>query len=187
MGDQEAAIRNHTYVDPQAGQITLIEWVNQWYPSLDLELTTLNNYRYLIEVRILPAFGHRALASLTKEEIATWEIQLAQNGYSRRTSGVYGHVSSAKRAELCGALQERWDAALRDRAGSAGGENQDRLPSRSQNRTWEAGEPEVRDLRKPLACQFKGGAEGVWFQDIEDRCLKTSRTPGAAWRPDLGG
>jgi hypothetical protein len=36
-----------------------------------------------------------------------------------------------------------------------------------------AGEPEVRDLREPLACQFKGGAEGVWFQDIEDRCLKT--------------
>src|SRR6202012_1713249 len=75
------------YVDRHAGQITLIEWVNEWYPSLDLELTTLNNYRYLIEVHILPQFGHRTLASLTKEEIATWEMQVARNGYSRRTSG----------------------------------------------------------------------------------------------------
>ena len=85
--DQEAAIRNHAYVDPRAGQITLTEWVNQWYPALDLEPTTLSNYRYLIEVHILPVFGHRSLASLVTEEIATWEMQLVRNGYSRRTAG----------------------------------------------------------------------------------------------------
>src|SRR5260370_322942 len=32
--DQEAAIRNHTYVDPRAGQLSLTDWVNQWYPAL---------------------------------------------------------------------------------------------------------------------------------------------------------
>lgn len=84
--DQEAAIRNNTYVDPRAGQVALTEWVNQWYPALDLEPTTLNNYRYLIEVLILPVFGHRALASLSREEIATWETQLIRDGYSRRTA-----------------------------------------------------------------------------------------------------
>ena len=61
--DQEAAIRNHTYVDPRAGQITLTEWVNLWFPALDLELNTLSTYRYTIEVLILPAFGQRALIS----------------------------------------------------------------------------------------------------------------------------
>src|SRR5205814_34861 len=35
--DQEAAIRAGTYVEPHARQITLSEWVNQWYPALDLE------------------------------------------------------------------------------------------------------------------------------------------------------
>ena len=35
--DQEAAIRNNTYVDPRAGRITLTEWVNLWYPGLNLE------------------------------------------------------------------------------------------------------------------------------------------------------
>jgi len=68
--DQEAAIRSNTYVDPRAGRITLTEWVNQWYPALDLEPTTLSNYRYQIEVHILPTFGNRALASITAEEVS---------------------------------------------------------------------------------------------------------------------
>ncbi len=84
--DQEAAIRANTYVEPRAGRITLTEWVNRWYPALDLEPTTLRNYRYMIEVLILPAFGDRSLTSLTAEEIATWELQLAGRGYSRRTA-----------------------------------------------------------------------------------------------------
>ena len=85
--DQEAAIRNHTYVDPRAGQLSLTEWVNRWYPALDLEPTTLSNYRYQIEVNILPEFGHRPLASLTPEEIAAWEIKLTtEGGYASRTA-----------------------------------------------------------------------------------------------------
>jgi integrase len=84
--DQEAAIRAGAYVGPRAGQITLTEWVNRWFPALDLELTTLRNYRYLIEVLILPAFGQRPLASLRPEEIAAWELRLVERGYSRRTA-----------------------------------------------------------------------------------------------------
>jgi len=84
--DQEAAIRNNTYVDPRAGRITLTEWVNQWYPALDLEPTTLSNYRYRIEVLILPVFGSRALNDLTTEEIASWEMELVRRGYARRTA-----------------------------------------------------------------------------------------------------
>jgi Phage integrase, N-terminal SAM-like domain len=78
--DQEAAIRANTYVDPRAGKITLTEWVNQWYPALDLEPTTLSNYRYQIEVHILPTFGNRALASITAEEVSTWKRQIAASG-----------------------------------------------------------------------------------------------------------
>src|SRR5260370_26997009 len=82
--DQEAAIRSKTYIDPRSGRITLTEWVNQWYPALDLEPTTLSNYRYMIEVHILPAFGHRALASITSDQVSAWEMQIAASGYSRR-------------------------------------------------------------------------------------------------------
>ena len=84
--DQEAAVRSNTYIDPKAGRLTLTEWVNQWYPALDLELNTLSTYRYTIEVHILPAFGPRPLATLTPEEIAMWEKQIAASGYTRRTA-----------------------------------------------------------------------------------------------------
>ena len=84
--DQAAAIRNNTYVDARAGRITLTEWVNLWFPALDLEPTTMNNYRYMIEVHILPAFGDRTLGSLTAEEVAVWEINLVTSGLTRRTA-----------------------------------------------------------------------------------------------------
>ena len=84
--DQEAAIRNHTYVDPRASRITLVEWVNKWFPALDLELNTLSTYRYTVEVLILPTFGHRELGSLETEEIAAWEKGLIRHGYTGRTA-----------------------------------------------------------------------------------------------------
>jgi integrase len=84
--DQEAAIRASAYIDPRDSRITLGDWVNQWYPSLDLELTTLANYKYLIEVHILPVFGDRSLSSITAEEIATWQRRVVASGYSQRTA-----------------------------------------------------------------------------------------------------
>lgn len=84
--DQEAAIRGGTYVDPRAGQITLTEWVNRWFPAQDLEPSTLADYRNRIEVRILPAFGDSPLGSLTEESIAAWERDLVKDGYARSTA-----------------------------------------------------------------------------------------------------
>ena len=34
-----------TYVDPSVGKITLTEWVNEWYPALDLEPTSERFFR----------------------------------------------------------------------------------------------------------------------------------------------
>jgi integrase len=86
--DQEAAIRNNTYVDPRAGQITLTEWVNMWFPAQDLELDTLSTYKYLIEVHILPTFGGWSLRALElqPEAVALWEKQIVARGYTRRTA-----------------------------------------------------------------------------------------------------
>jgi integrase len=84
--DQESAIRNRAYADPRAGRLTLTEWVNKWFPALDLELNTLSTYKYTIEVLILPAFGNRELGSLETEEIAAWEKELVARGYTGRTA-----------------------------------------------------------------------------------------------------
>src|SRR5438034_1013002 len=77
---------NGTYVDPRAGRIALIEWVNEWYPAQDLEPTTLVNYKYAIEVHILPRFGSWALSDLTAEEVGKWEREIVAQGFARRTA-----------------------------------------------------------------------------------------------------
>lgn len=86
---QEAAVDNGTYVDPKAGDITLTEWVNRWFPAQDLELSTLDSYKYFIEVMILPEFGDRSLRWLedNPEQIAAWEMKLVTaGGYLRSTA-----------------------------------------------------------------------------------------------------
>jgi Phage integrase, N-terminal SAM-like domain len=81
-----ARVRSNTYIDPRAGRTTLTEWVNQWYPALDLEPSTLSNYKYRLEVLILPSFGDQPLASITAEQVSTWERKLVTSGYSQRTA-----------------------------------------------------------------------------------------------------
>jgi integrase len=85
--DREADVRAGRYVDPRAGQITLTEWVNEWYPTLDLEWSTMANYRIHLEVHALVKFGDRAIASITPEEVNAWERDLARSGAcSQRTA-----------------------------------------------------------------------------------------------------
>lgn len=84
--DREADLRRGAYIDPRAGNITLTNWVNEWFPSLDLEPATLSNYRYMVEYHILPKFGERALNSLTPQEITMWEKSLRAAGLSQRTA-----------------------------------------------------------------------------------------------------
>ena len=81
--------------------------------------------------------------------------------------GVYGHVSPAMRAELTAALQERWEASLRERArlsprsivpvldailAANRHRSQDRLPTRSQNRTRN-GKSGTTSRVWPLTCK----------------------------------
>lgn len=96
--DQEAKIRAGNYIDPRAGQMLVNTWIDTWFQSLDLELSTMENYRYLLETCVRPFFVERTLASLTTEEIGAWERDLvAVYGYSRSTA-------KGARARLCSAL-----------------------------------------------------------------------------------
>jgi hypothetical protein len=83
---QEADIQESTYTDPRAGQITLTDWVNKWFPAQALELSTLNTYRGIIEIMILPRFGDTKLADIEAEDVAAWELELVAKGYKVRTA-----------------------------------------------------------------------------------------------------
>jgi integrase len=84
--DQESDIRKGSWVDPRLAKTMLGAWVNIWYPAQDLEPSTLENYKYYIEVHILPMFSEREMRSLTPEEVATWEKDILARGYSCRTA-----------------------------------------------------------------------------------------------------
>ncbi|WP_436523179.1 hypothetical protein [Actinoplanes sp. HUAS TT8] len=79
--------------------MTLTEWVNRWFPALDLEPSTLDNYRYLLEVFVLPKFGKHTLQSLTNEEISRWEKEMVGAQFSKKTA-------SSARAALSSALAD---------------------------------------------------------------------------------
>jgi integrase len=87
--DQESAIRANRYVDPRAGEILFEDYVNLWYSALNLEPSTMANYRYYMEHHILPAFQGRSLAAVaaSREEIDAWEKNIVQlHGFAPRTA-----------------------------------------------------------------------------------------------------
>lgn len=84
--DQETDIRRRVWRDPRAGRITFGEWVEGWYAGLDLELSTLANYRSLIRNHLMMTFGPRALADITPEAVNVWERGIVAAGYSPSTA-----------------------------------------------------------------------------------------------------
>jgi hypothetical protein len=93
--DQESRIREGRWTDPKSGQITVNEWVDRWRRIQDVGISTTNIRDYMLRRFILPAWGNRAMDSLTNEEVIEWENGLpAATGVSRRTA-------RAARSVLC--------------------------------------------------------------------------------------
>jgi hypothetical protein len=82
---QESKIREGRWTDPNAGKITLGEWIDRWLPLQDVGISTEENREYLIRRFIRPAWGVSELGSLSTEEITKWENGLpARYGVGRR-------------------------------------------------------------------------------------------------------
>jgi integrase len=85
--DQEAAIRAGTWQDPNAGKITLSQWIDRWLPLQDVGLSTADHRDYMIRRFIRPALGDEPLDAISSEQVATWEASIpAQTGVSSRTA-----------------------------------------------------------------------------------------------------
>lgn len=133
--DQEARIREGRWTDPNAGKITVSEWIDRWLPIQDVGVSTADNRAYLIRRFIRPAWGASALNSLTTEEITKWENGLpARAGISRRTARdarsllctILGDAAAAKPPLI------PYNPALRPRnRGRRTGRRLDRSPQRA--------------------------------------------------------
>jgi integrase len=93
--DQEARMREGRWNDPNAGNITVSEWIERWLAMQDVGISTVENREYLIRRFLRPAWGASELHSLTTEAITKWE-----NGIPART-GVSRRVARDARSLLC--------------------------------------------------------------------------------------
>jgi integrase len=87
--DQETDIRRNEWRDPRAGDMSLANWIAEWWPAQDLEPRTEDRYGYLVRTHILPWFGKRPLNSFNSPgEIADWEKQITATS-KKLTGGRY--------------------------------------------------------------------------------------------------
>ena len=85
--DQETRIREGRWTDPNAGKITVSQWIDRWMTLQDVGISTVETREYLIRRFIRPSFGACELGSLTTEDITRWENSIpARTGVSRRVA-----------------------------------------------------------------------------------------------------
>jgi hypothetical protein len=74
--DQEARIREGRWTDPNAGRLTVSEWIERWLAVQDVGMSTVDSREYLIRRFIRPAWGDTALSDLSTEKITKWQKAL---------------------------------------------------------------------------------------------------------------
>lgn len=67
--------------------ITLDDWVSCWWPTLDLDTRTLENYRSYLRCHILPRFGTTPIGTITPLDIQMWTTEAFDTGYAPTTVG----------------------------------------------------------------------------------------------------
>ncbi|MFI7125902.1 hypothetical protein ACIBQ1_09425 [Nonomuraea sp. NPDC050153] len=173
---QEADIDANRYVDPRAGQILFEDWVNTWYPTLDLERSTLENYRYHLETWALPSFEGRSLAAIasTPEEIDAWELAVAAETSKRTAKDARSTLATCLQAAIPHRIQI--NPAIRQRAT---GKKATRRIARKQTRRKAWATPLEAFLVAERAAVLSG-------RDDEFVKLITKAYTGARWSEILG-
>jgi integrase len=83
--------RRHAHHDPALAQLTLDEWLPRWWPTLDIDELTAENYQYLVTKHIGPRFAHLALGDIHSSDINRWSAELYACGYEHSTvQGIIG-------------------------------------------------------------------------------------------------
>jgi integrase len=77
--------RQGQWIDPVAGRVPLAEWVQLWWPSVDVAERTQENYRSNLRNHVLPRWGHRRLCDITTGEVHAWTRDLRAAGYAPST------------------------------------------------------------------------------------------------------
>lgn len=87
--DMETEQRAGTFIDPDRGKTTVADWVEDWLPTIDVELRTEENYRRMLRCHILPRWGTTSLVDISTNKVAGWAKTLRADGLAPATvSGI---------------------------------------------------------------------------------------------------
>lgn len=83
--DLESDQRKGTWIDPNAGKITVAQWSEDWFDALDVARNTEAQYRSLLTNHILPRWGTTTLSEITGIKVAAWAKKVRGSGYANAT------------------------------------------------------------------------------------------------------
>ncbi|MBM4724376.1 hypothetical protein GS439_19670, partial [Rhodococcus hoagii] len=75
-----ADLNRGDYIDPSDARRTFREVAELWFESRNLRPKTAQSYRTILEQRIYPRLGDRAVGSITTMDLVTWITQLSTEG-----------------------------------------------------------------------------------------------------------
>jgi integrase len=95
----EADQRRGTFLDPDAGKLTLAEWSVTWFDALDVADTTTAQYRSLTHNHILRRWGTISLDAISGLAVHTWAKKLRGDGYATSTVSTITKIMSMMLAD----------------------------------------------------------------------------------------
>lgn len=103
-----ADLNRGDYIDPNDGRRTFREVAELWFSSRNLRPKTEQSYRTILDQRIYPTFGDRAVGSITTLDIVAWITDLSLHGKRVGHNNKEANPTSARAAR---------DARYREKAG----------------------------------------------------------------------
>jgi integrase len=85
--DQEAAIRQKTWIDPDRATISLEEWWTQWIPAQDIAERTVDDYAGAWRNHLQQRFGHLPLRDISGLDVDAWYKELLGRRSTRTANG----------------------------------------------------------------------------------------------------
>lgn len=80
MNSMEESKNKGAFVSSSAGRATFADIAERWLDSrIDLKPSTLANYRHCLDKHVLPQWGNRQIASISKPQVEAWVRMLSQD------------------------------------------------------------------------------------------------------------
>lgn len=86
LASVESAKHRGEWIDPSLARITVGEWAERWLKAqVQLKPQTLERYRRIVRVQVLPRWAGVPLSSVTHADVAAWVAAMQADGYAGST------------------------------------------------------------------------------------------------------